>query len=1067
MGIVVKDILHVATSDPALRWSRVNAAEQFPGVMSTLTWDIWRQTASRAGRNIFFAMGLLRRAELADEYLQFTSAWHGRQAANVDAMRAIIGRLPGDAANSFEEQILGARSSQPGKDRTRKRTFAVLLKMPVAMLTCRRALLRDAAGIADWHRHWIARIEAEGDVAGRAAIAELIERLPGIQTRMGLAAFVQQALSGALQAMLPPEKRSLLLAASAAGLPETRFADAVWALANGRCSREQVIAEFGHFGIDSADCAKPSLRHKPDMLDDLVRLYRGGPRPGAVQEAARARRLASSDALLSHVAWFRRPLARWLLRACDRMAVLREVGRGGWVQALDIGRAGAFAIGNAFVRGGRLEHAEDAFHLTVEELLHPGTRDLDAIAAYRKALHAWRDSFDLPVAFTGEPEILPRHSHDSATRKAGAGPLQGMPGSAGCARGRARVVHDPFHAGNFARGDILVCRITDPNWAPLMALAGGVVTDIGGALSHGAIIAREMGIPAVLNTGDGTLRIPDGAEIAIDGATGAIRILDDGIDIHARSVLNDDPGTAYWSRVNYAEAMPGVASPLGASIWRRNMLEAPYRVFARMGVLPSNVEKARRGIAGEAGGFFYGRAAVNVDFIRMIGDRTPGTSGAATEEGFLGGARPGLVTRKRYGRYPVAIAHLVWLLMTMPREVARIAAEADAWWRRATRELADADAQTARFWLSHAADRFFDLSVSHGVVTMLSPAVWGAVAALARRYGDHDILLRLSGGYPAVEEVEMSARLFQVADGTLPLAAFLDAYGFRGPNEGEVSSRSWREDPAPLTGLLAAQRARPTASQSSAATVRSTRLDAERTLLSRMPFALRPFARFAFALADRIVPLRETSKAACLGKPIDVCRAAARRLGHHLAAQGIVADAEDVFFLTLDDLANPSQNDWKSLVAQRRALHQAYRQLDVAETFQGAPAVQAQQDQQHLSVETLSGVGVSAGVVTGPCRVVTDPADTAAVAAGEIIVCHITDPAWTPILSLAGGMIVDIGGILSHAAVIARELGVPCIVNTRIGSKALRTGMVVRMDGTQGTVTVLAGALLPGAVTQK
>ncbi|MBN9571795.1 MAG: hypothetical protein J0H30_12315, partial [Alphaproteobacteria bacterium] len=310
----------------------------------------------------------------------------------------------------------------------------------------------------------------------------------------------------------------------------------------------------------------------------------------------------------------------------------------------------------------------------------------------------------------------------------------------------------------------LVCRITDPNWAPLMALAGGVVTDIGGALSHGAIIAREMGIPAVLNTGDGTLRIPDGAEIAIDGATGAIRILDDGIDIHARSVLNDDPGTAYWSRVNYAEAMPGVASPLGASIWRRNMLEAPYRVFARMGVLPANVEKARRGIAGEAGGFFYGRAAVNVDFIRMIGDRTPGTSGAATEEGFLGGARPGLVTRKRYGRYPVAIAHLVWLLMTMPREVARIAAEADAWWRRATRELADADAQTARFWLSHAAGRFFDLSVSHGVVTMLSPAVWGAVAALAHRYGDHDILLRLSGGYPAVEEVEMSARLFQVAD---------------------------------------------------------------------------------------------------------------------------------------------------------------------------------------------------------------------------------------------------------------------------------------------------------------
>jgi pyruvate,water dikinase len=103
----------------------------------------------------------------------------------------------------------------------------------------------------------------------------------------------------------------------------------------------------------------------------------------------------------------------------------------------------------------------------------------------------------------------------------------------------------------------------------------------------------------------------------------------------------------------------------------------------------------------------------------------------------------------------------------------------------------------------------------------------------------------------------------------------------------------------------------------------------------------------------------------------------------------------------------------------------------------------------------LTGIGVSAGVVEGIVRVVTDPG-FADVEPGEVLVAPTTDPSWASIMFVSTALVVDIGGALSHAAVVARELGVPCVVNTRSGTKALRTGDRVRVDGGKGTVEVLS-----------
>jgi pyruvate,water dikinase len=110
--------------------------------------------------------------------------------------------------------------------------------------------------------------------------------------------------------------------------------------------------------------------------------------------------------------------------------------------------------------------------------------------------------------------------------------------------------------------------------------------------------------------------------------------------------------------------------------------------------------------------------------------------------------------------------------------------------------------------------------------------------------------------------------------------------------------------------------------------------------------------------------------------------------------------------------------------------------------------------------DTINGVGVSPGVVEGIARVVTDPA-CSEVEPGEILVTPATDPSWSSIMFISAALVVDIGGALSHAAIVARELAVPCVVNTKTASRAIRTGDRLRVDGTTGRVTVLERAAEP------
>ncbi|MGH9187556.1 MAG: PEP-utilizing enzyme [Acidimicrobiales bacterium] len=104
--------------------------------------------------------------------------------------------------------------------------------------------------------------------------------------------------------------------------------------------------------------------------------------------------------------------------------------------------------------------------------------------------------------------------------------------------------------------------------------------------------------------------------------------------------------------------------------------------------------------------------------------------------------------------------------------------------------------------------------------------------------------------------------------------------------------------------------------------------------------------------------------------------------------------------------------------------------------------------------EQLHGIAAGPGMVRGAVRVLRD-ADFGELQAGEVLVARVTDVGWTPLFAYAGAVVTDVGALISHAAVVAREMGIPCVVGTGSAATRLRTGQLVEVDGTAGTVRVL------------
>jgi pyruvate, water dikinase len=518
--------------------------------------------------------------------------------------------------------------------------------------------------------------------------------------------------------------------------------------------------------------------------------------------------------------------------------------------------------------------------------------------------------------------------------------------------------------------------------------------------------------------------------------------------LHATS-----PSDATWSSVNLAEAVPGVMTPLCASAWVPASEEGLRGPFHAMGALSGNQNAIPENPADRITNAFYGRMAVRVDFLCEMGDLVPGQSGEALARDFFGFVPPNYVSSPSIRRLPFILARYPRTLFSIAHTIERLREDTNRWWRREIAAIGSYDLDGARALVHVARDRFTENLAAQAVICAcaIQPVQEQLSSLCAAASVDPAVLLR---GAPHEEGVVLDD-LWAVSRRALGFDEFLCRHGYHGPGEGELETRVWREDPGPLRRLLAQYTNKPDTESPHADADRKAyeRDQAEAKFLAAAGSRLgRQRAKLTLRLARRFIPLRGTGKVSYL-QSLDVLRAAARRVGTLLVEQDVFDEPDDAFYLTADELAAPITTDVRSLIAERRATRTRYQALTLPAAWTGQPAPQVESDSDE-QIRTLTGVGACTGVARGRAAVVLDPSN-AEIEPGDILIAHTTDPAWVSLMFLAGALVVDIGGLMSHAAVVARELGIPCVMNTGCGTTALRTGDLIRVDGGAGKVEIL------------
>ena len=508
----------------------------------------------------------------------------------------------------------------------------------------------------------------------------------------------------------------------------------------------------------------------------------------------------------------------------------------------------------------------------------------------------------------------------------------------------------------------------------------------------------------------------------------------------------------FWSTDNIGEAMPGVLSPLGWT-WSGPTNDAMVREVAyQMGVF-DRTERRRSSVAAQDSqvSIFYGRIALRMDYLATMGDRMPGTTGPEAMRGVFGRVPEDMQFSPTRRRYPFIAARMPWVFTTTPKAVTDLAADTDLWWRRSIEQVGSLDLERARVLAGEARGWFDQAMTTHalGLFAVINP-LYSALDSLVRQTGVGDVgSLGGTGG----AEIAIVADIWRAATGRDELSTVIANHGFHGPREGEMSSRVWREDDSQLRRLLEDYALRPDPVERERET-RARVPGLRRELLAALPARRRPAAALVLHLAARRLPQRGVGKRSFL-QALDVARAAARVVGRHLHDAGRLDAPDDVFQLTYAEVTGDLPADLRELVKLRTERATVYRSLEIPASWRGTPLATRRRKLSEMErpVE-VTGIGVSNGVVEGPVRLVTDIAQ-ADIEPGEVLVAPTTDPSWASIMYVSSALVVDLGGPLSHAAVVARELGIPCVVNTRTGSRDLRTGDLVRVDGRSGTVQVI------------
>ena len=527
------DPLDNSACDPAVTWTTGNVAEAFPGVSTALGFTFIHLPMEQSFRLMFRDMGVFDASDLAvPERIedQFWTAFAGRAAANINQFRKVAAFIPGTSATAIEQQLFGYVRPGTVDENTMRRYPIIAVKAPRAVISLPGKHDRLFAQLRDWRLRLLPLIPEQTAAEARDTLRDARDRFQQIMILHLLVAFVSSGLADRLAAMTTaahvPGLEARLL--SGVGSDENEVANDLWRLAHDQLDLDAFLARHGYHGPHEGQLHSVSWREDPAPILARLADYRAipadDPRAPRNRSAEQARvRTAAAAELAAAVSPLRRLPINTLTNLAARFLALREQGKAGYLVTFDVARAAARRVGADLAGRGLLDEPGDVFHLTYDEIMSGEDTDRRELVTQRRAQYEQRCRFRLPQAWEGLPELIPA-TEDAAQDAPEGTVISGVAASAGVVEGRARVVRDPATT-ELSDGDILVCETTDPSWVSLFMVAAGVVTDFGGMLSHGPIVARELGLPCVCGTENGSQRIRDGQRIRVDGSRGAVEVL--------------------------------------------------------------------------------------------------------------------------------------------------------------------------------------------------------------------------------------------------------------------------------------------------------------------------------------------------------------------------------------------------------------------------------------------------------------------------------------------------------------------------------------------------------------
>lgn len=536
-----------------------------------------------------------------------------------------------------------------------------------------------------------------------------------------------------------------------------------------------------------------------------------------------------------------------------------------------------------------------------------------------------------------------------------------------------------------------------------------------------------------------------------------------------------EPGTA-WIRRQVVENMPEPLSPLFDDLYLSSLDDAAAGIYAVMG-MPAKISTiVERPFFATVNGYAYMRASLPLRWT--VVPSLLRATGAAISFVFRG----------------TGIAY--WRDDALPNYLAAIdrwkgadpAAATDEELLRGVRELASADAV---YWWA--------VSLAVGSAKISEDLLNRFLSRAARKRGlTSGMLLR---GFPsktlesqaALERIaervraspELDAAVTATAAERLPealaaipegravldaLEAYLDRFGHQIYTL-DFAEPTQADDPLPVLLSLGAmvRRPQPAVAARLAEMARERDAAVARTAASLDRIRRRLFRRL-LRTAQRFAPYREKALF-YIGAAWPTLRCRALELGRRLADAGMLGLADDVFFLNSKELAAASAAraagrggpELARLASERRELREARTRLHppaaVPPDFRwklGPFDLSGRETQIRNPEEApvLKGFAVSPGRVTAPARVILSPVDFHEMEPGSILVCPTTTPAWTPLFAQARGLVTDVGGILAHGSIVAREYGIPAVMGTGNATQRITSGQRVTVDGDAGTVTL-------------